>query len=69
MADTVGKRIRRLRESVGLSTRGLAAQLGCDHSEVVRMELGQRRVTVTMLLAIAEVLEVRASSLLPPTGG
>ncbi len=68
MADTngtVGARIRRLRESVGLSTRELAIKIGCDHSKVVRMETGKQRVTVTQLLAIAEALEVRAARLLP----
>jgi transcriptional regulator with XRE-family HTH domain/Zn-dependent peptidase ImmA (M78 family) len=55
-AGELGERIARAREVVGRTQGSLGKTLGLDRSAVSRIERGDRKVSVTELLAIAETL-------------
>lgn len=55
-AKELGERIARAREVVGRTQGSLGESLGLDRSAVSRIERGERKVSVTELLAIAEAL-------------
>lgn len=57
MADQVRKYLRHLREARGLSTRQLAAKLGCSQPVIIRFETGERFPTLARLWEIVQILE------------
>lgn len=60
----LGKRIRRLRESAGISARGLSAKAGTTHSVVSQIEAGLIRDPAgSILTAIAAALGTTAEYL------
>jgi transcriptional regulator with XRE-family HTH domain len=51
----VGPRLRRLRERRGLTLTALAAQTGISKSTLSRLESGQRKPSLELLLPLAEI--------------
>ena len=52
----IGRRIQRAREQAGLSQGELAARIGCTQSALSNYELGKRRIYLSTLEEIAQVL-------------
>jgi transcriptional regulator with XRE-family HTH domain len=53
----MGRRIQQAREQTGLSQSELAAKLGCTQSALSNYELGKRRIHLSMLEQIAQLLK------------
>src|SRR4051794_23751072 len=68
--DAVGPRLRTLREQRGTTLRALAAGTGISVSTLSRLESGQRRPTLELLLPLARAYGVPLDELVgaPPTG-
>ncbi|MFW3171166.1 helix-turn-helix domain-containing protein [Geodermatophilus sp. CPCC 206100] len=71
MAARIGQRVRDLRHALGLDLRGLAERLAEEGhpiklGQLSKLELGQRRVDVDDLVALAVVLNVTPGQLLMP---
>jgi len=64
MKYEIGARIKKYRESAGLSQKELAAQIGVGNSRVSNWELGINRPDVDLLMAICEALAVSPQDLL-----
>ncbi|HEX3130332.1 MAG TPA: helix-turn-helix transcriptional regulator [Thermoanaerobaculia bacterium] len=58
IAETMGRRIARLRRKKKMSQRDLAARLGFKPAFIGRVERGEKTVTIDHLLVIANTLEV-----------
>jgi transcriptional regulator with XRE-family HTH domain len=58
----VGRNVRRLRITAGLSQAELAARLGVDRAYVSGLELGQRNATIITLWHTAQALGVKVRS-------
>ncbi len=56
--DGVGQRLRLIREARGLTLTGLAATTGISKSTLSRLEVGQRRPTLELLLPLAHAYRV-----------
>lgn len=56
--DGVGHRLRQIRESRGLTLTGVAATTGISKSTLSRLETGQRRPTLELLLPLADAYRV-----------
>lgn len=57
----VGKKLREIRESAGLTQEALARELGCDSETVIQIENGQRSVTAEELWNMCVILDVSPS--------
>ncbi len=67
--DSLGELVRRLREQAGLSIRGLAAESGVNHANIVRLESGEQAAPKRESLErIAHALGVEAADLLTLAG-
>jgi transcriptional regulator with XRE-family HTH domain len=55
----VGRNVKRLRISAGLSQAELAERMGVDRAYVSGLELGQRNPTIVTLWHVAEALSVK----------
>ncbi|GAA3713625.1 XRE family transcriptional regulator [Nonomuraea antimicrobica] len=68
--DAVGPRLRALRRDRGITLAALAAATGVSESTLSRLESGQRRVTLELLLPLARTYGVPLDDLVgaPPTG-
>ncbi|OGN82695.1 MAG: hypothetical protein A2082_04685 [Chloroflexi bacterium GWC2_70_10] len=64
LAPHVGRAIRQLRESTGLSQEELAAEAGLHRTYISLVERGRRNITVDALSQIAEALGVYTSRLI-----
>lgn len=64
--ETVGTRIRRVRQSQGLSQRAIASE-GITFAYISRIESGDRDPSIKALFKIAEKLQVSALYLLTGT--
>lgn len=58
-----GKRLYKLREKKGLSTRKFADSADISHSSVGRLEAGETNPSLTTLLKIADALGVDMNTL------
>jgi transcriptional regulator with XRE-family HTH domain len=56
--DQVGPRLRRLRTQRGITLTGLADTTGISKSTLSRLETGQRRPTLELLLALSQAYRV-----------
>ncbi|MFJ2261959.1 helix-turn-helix domain-containing protein [Streptomyces sp. NPDC087844] len=67
---SVGSRLRRLRRERGITLADLAPLTGVSESTLSRLESGQRRVTLELLLPLARVYDVPLDDLVgaPRTG-
>ncbi len=63
-AGSLGRRIRDLREEVGLSQERLAAELGILRTTLSQMENGERKITADDLGRLSRALNVSADQLL-----
>lgn len=63
---TAGERIRRRRNSLGLSLAAVARHVGTDKTEISRLESGQRRLTITWVEKIADALGEHPGDLIWP---
>jgi len=61
LAPSVGRVIRRLRETSGLSQEALAEQAGLHRTYISLVERGRRNISVDALSQVAEALGVYAS--------
>ena len=59
----IGERIRFFRKRRGIGQKGLAAQLGLTYQQVQKYECGANRVSASMLVRIAAILETTVGSL------
>lgn len=68
--DLVGPRLRRVREQRGLTLTVAATQAGLSKSTLSRLENGQRRPSLELLLPLAQVYRVPLDELVgaPPVG-
>jgi len=68
--DAVGPRLRALRRDRGLTLADLAAMTGVSESTLSRLESGQRRATLELLLPLARTYELPLDDLVgaPRTG-
>jgi transcriptional regulator with XRE-family HTH domain len=66
----LGWNLRRLRVAKGLSQERLALAAGIDRAYVGRVERGEENVTLNVIAAVAEALEVAVTDLfaVPPDG-
>jgi transcriptional regulator with XRE-family HTH domain len=68
MADDVrrlvGRNVKRLRESAGLSQAELAARMGVDRSYISGLEQGDRNPTIVTLWHVARALDAKVGALL-----
>lgn len=64
----LGRAIRELRSSRGLSQEALADEAGIDRSHMGKIERGERNVTVLNVERIATALEVQPSALFVSAG-
>ena len=58
----VGPRLRRLRERRGVTLTALAAKTGISKSTLSRLESGQRKPSLELLLPLAEAITCRSTS-------
>ena len=54
----IGKRLKYLRESIGLNQEDMAAQIGSSQSSVNRYENGQASIPLTLLRSYADFFDV-----------
>ncbi|HRE52210.1 MAG TPA: helix-turn-helix transcriptional regulator [Flavitalea sp.] len=54
----LGQNIRRIRKNQGMRQMGLEALTGINHSDISRIENGQKNVELVTVIKIAEALEV-----------
>ena len=59
-----GKRLRQLRKARGLGQRALGRRAGISRDAVGRLERGEQRATLTILIRVAAALAVDLASLL-----
>jgi transcriptional regulator with XRE-family HTH domain len=59
----VGRNVRRLRTTAGLSQAELAERMGVDRAYVSGLELGQRNPTIVTLWHITKALAVKLQAL------
>jgi transcriptional regulator with XRE-family HTH domain len=62
--SAVGQKIRRYRHDAGLTQKEIADRIGVTGAQFHRYESGMTRVAASRLIAIANVLNVRAETLL-----
>ena len=60
----IGRRIKQIRISKGISQVCLANMLDCDPCYVSKLESGSKKTSISRLIAIADVLEVSVDLLL-----
>lgn len=67
---TIGERLRTLRRDRGLTLADLTAETGISESTLSRLESGQRRPNLELLLPLARAMQVSLDEIVeaPPTG-
>ena len=59
-----GQNLKAIREDKGMSQRNLAATCTIDHSDISKIEKGERNITILTILELANALEVKPKKLL-----
>ena len=59
-----GRRVRELRQPLGLSQEGLADRAGLHRTYIGSVERGERNVSLDNIYRLAEALEVHATDLM-----
>ena len=62
--ETIGEKLRHLREEKELPLRKVAALLGIDVAILSKMERGERRITKEVVLKLADIYNYDANDLL-----
>lgn len=57
----VGKRVRELRNSIGISQEELADLAGLDRTYITSVECGKRNISIVNIEKLAKALKVRLS--------
>ena len=65
--ETMGKRIRSLRDQNGLTQKSMAEILDCTHSNYQKIEYGKINISATTLAFLADYFEVSTDYLLGRT--
>ena len=60
----IGQRIRKNRKALGLSQEELAEKIGISSTHMSHIETGNTKLSLPVLVSIAETLEVRTDELL-----
>jgi len=55
-----GKKLRKLREKSGLTYRQLAAEVGCSHVQLIRLERGEQKPSAELAFNIARYFNITA---------
>jgi transcriptional regulator with XRE-family HTH domain len=64
LRELIGKRVREIRISKGLSQRQLGSKLGAANSTISAVETGDRNLTIDMLKRISDALDIDIIALL-----
>lgn len=59
-----GENLMQVRQTKGLTQRGLASLCSIDHSDISKMERGEINITIVTLQELASALEVKPKKLL-----
>lgn len=59
-----GENLKSIREAKGISQRSLASSCTIDHSDISKIERGERNITVLTIVELANALEVKPRKLL-----
>lgn len=62
--NTVGTRIRKIREQRGLSQDNMATELGITQPSYARLEKKDDRISITRIISIAKILKATVSELI-----
>lgn len=62
--ETIGQKLRHIREEKELPLRKVAAQLDIDVAILSKMERGERRITKEVVLKLADIYDYNADELL-----
>lgn len=62
--ETIGEKLRRIREKKELPLRKVAALLDIDVAILSKMERGERRITKEVVLKLADIYDYNANDLL-----
>jgi transcriptional regulator with XRE-family HTH domain len=62
--ETIGEKLRHIREKKELSLRKVAALLDIDVAILSKMERGERRITKQLVLKLADIFDYNANELL-----
>lgn len=62
--NTVGARIRKIREQRGLSQDNIAIELGITQPSYARLEKKDDRISITRIISIANILKTSVSELI-----
>ena len=60
---TIGQNVRRAREAAGLSLEGMAGRVRFSPTHLMRVEAGERPVSLEELAALCDVLDVLPAQL------
>lgn len=63
--QTLGQNIKNIRKSKQISQIDLAVAVGIDRAYLSEIENGRRNLSINILYAIADALEVNLSDILP----
>src|SRR5437899_1560593 len=69
MYEELGRRVRRARETAGLSQAELAQRIGMSRTSVTNIELGTQRVPLHVVFDLASALDTSVNRLLPTESG
>ena len=56
--EKLGKKIKRLRESIGLSQEKFSGQIGMDRTYLASVEAGKRNISIQNIKKIADGLNI-----------
>lgn len=59
-----GENLKKIREAAGYTQRSLASNCKIDHSDISKMEKGDKNVTILTILELANALGVKPRKLL-----
>jgi transcriptional regulator with XRE-family HTH domain len=64
VANIVGSRIRRIRQSMGFTIKKLALETGVEYTQLSRIERGQINTSVFQLFLISRALNINFSEII-----
>ncbi len=60
----IAENLKKIRRGKGLSQRGLASLCKIDHSDISKMERGEKNITILTVKELAEALQIKPKKLL-----
>ena len=58
-----GDNVKKLREAKGLSLRNMATRCRIDHSDIGKIEKGEKNITILTIIELAKALEAHPKKL------